>query len=420
MISALANLADGMRRAGVPVSTGEILDATLALESIDLIDRKAVRSALMISLIKNKEHLAIFELFFESAFRSNFGETDEVDIALQFQQGLAGDESALSAAIRAAVMEHGGLQDGRYLGTEYHANRVLRRLHMSGALSFGKENANVSELTDLARIQSGIANEVRKYASGDELDAEASRLAGDKIQFLRLSNDELHRLRVRTRLLGRKLAVRLRVKHTRGRKGRLNARLTTRKSLASGGVPLDAVFHRPSPHRPDVVVLADVSGSVSGFARFTLQLIHALSGELGNVRTFVFVDEVDEVTSYFRKGRDFRWVIEQVDMRAKTLGDVGHSDYGNVFSLFADRYLRILRPTTTLLILGDARNNYHTVNAEALQQISSKVRHVYWLNPEPQGHWNTADSVLDNYAKHCDAVFECRDLDQLVKVIERL
>jgi len=193
-----------------------------------------------------------------------------------------------------------------------------------------------------------------------------------------------------------------------------------RNSLSTGGVPFEPVFRRPRPHRPDVVVLADVSGSVATFARFTLQLVHALSGQFSQLRTFVFVDEIDEATQWFHHGQDFDTAMAQVNSRARTIGDEGHSDYGRVLQTFVDRWSGELRPTTTVIILGDARNNYHPARVDAMKAIAKKVRKVYWLNPEPTTYWNTADSVIGAYAPACNHVFECRNLEQLAEAVEVL
>ena len=96
----------------------------------------------------------------------------------------------------------------------------------------------------------------------------------------------------------------------------------------------------------------------------------------------------------------------------------GHSDYGHAFEVFWQRYGRDIGPKTTVMILGDARNNYHASQSWVVREIRRKARHVYWLNPEPRSYWNTGDSIVGDYAKYCDGVYECRNLRQLERFVE--
>jgi uncharacterized protein with von Willebrand factor type A (vWA) domain len=98
----------------------------------------------------------------------------------------------------------------------------------------------------------------------------------------------------------------------------------------------------------------------------------------------------------------------------------GHSDYGRALHLFAERYGRDVTRRTSVLVLGDARNNYHASGAEVLDELRGKARAVYWLNPEPMGYWNSGDSIMSAYASYCTAVVECRTLRQLERFVGTL
>ena len=73
----------------------------------------------------------------------------------------------------------------------------------------------------------------------------------------------------------------------------------------------------------------------------------------------------------------------------------------------------------TVLLLGDARNNYHASQAWVIKEMRQKARHVYWLNPEPRSYWNTGDSIVGDYGTHTDGVYECRNLRQLEAFVEK-
>jgi uncharacterized protein with von Willebrand factor type A (vWA) domain len=172
-------------------------------------------------------------------------------------------------------------------------------------------------------------------------------------------------------------------------------------------------FKPPRPAKPEIVVIADVSGSVASFARFTLHLVHVISSQFSQVRSFVFVDGLDEVTHLFAETDDPAEAVERITAEADVVAADGHSDYGRALSTFARRFAPELTRRTTVLILGDARNNYHPAQAEVLEEIAQRVKAIYWLNPEPRSYWNSGDSILNVYAPHCDDVLECRTLRQL-------
>ena len=207
--------------------------------------------------------------------------------------------------------------------------------------------------------------------------------------------------------------MRLARKRRHGRKGPLDFRSTVRHSLSYGGVPAEPKFKYPRPHKPEIVVLADISGSVAAFARFTLHLVYAIGAQFSKVRSFVFIDGVDEVTRFFEGVEDIAEAVHRVNTEADVVWVDGHSDYGHAFEAFWSRWGKEIGPKTTVIILGDARNNYHASQSWVLKEMQHRARHVYWLNPEPRSYWDTGDSIVGEYATHMDGVFECRNLRQL-------
>jgi uncharacterized protein with von Willebrand factor type A (vWA) domain len=183
---------------------------------------------------------------------------------------------------------------------------------------------------------------------------------------------------------------------------------------------MNPVFKRPRPAKPELVILADISGSVSAFAEFTLHLTYALRTEFTKVRSFVFVDTADEVTEILTTAPDITAATAEINARGCGVWLDGHSDYGNALQMFAQRHGHILRKRTTLLVLGDARANYHATGVASLRDIARRAGRVYWLNPEPSAAWNSGDSVIGEYAAYCNAVFECRNVRQLRAFVEHL
>jgi uncharacterized protein len=234
------------------------------------------------------------------------------------------------------------------------------------------------------------------------------------------SREELTMLRRAIYPLTRKLAVRLARKRRHGRKGPLDFRNTVRHSLSYGGVPAEPKFKYPRPAKPEIVVIADISGSVAAFARFTLQFVYAISSQFSKVRSFVFIDGIDEVTSYFEGVEDVMDAVHRINTEADVIWVDGHSDYGHAFETFWNKWGKEITKKSSVIFLGDARNNYHASQAWVIKEIEQRARHVFWLNPEPKAYWDTGDSIVSEYGAHCDGVFECRNLKQLEKFVEQL
>ena len=242
----------------------------------------------------------------------------------------------------------------------------------------------------------------------------------EDVEVMHATRDEMAQLERALRPLSRKLAVRLARRRRRRKRGPVDLRHTVRRSLSTGGVPLDLRFKPPRPAKPEIFVVADVSGSVASFARFTLHLVHAISSQFSKVRSFVFVDGLDEVTHLFEGVEDPAEAVARINAEADVIAFDGHSDYGRALSAFNERFARDLTTRSTVLILGDGRNNYHETHAEVLADLRRRAKAVYWLNPEPAAYWNSGDSVIAHYGAHCDRVVECRTLRQLEAFVGEL
>jgi uncharacterized protein with von Willebrand factor type A (vWA) domain len=190
--------------------------------------------------------------------------------------------------------------------------------------------------------------------------------------------------------------------------------------MSTGGVPVVPIFRKPRPAKPELVILADISGSVSTFAAFTLQLTYALRSEFSKVRSFVFVDGVDEVTRVLEQADNIADATHRINSEGLGVWLDGRSDYGHAFDTFWERHGRELKSRTSVLLLGDARTNYHASRATVVKDMAARAGHVFWLNPEPVAAWDSGDSVMREYAKYCDGVFECRNVRQLRAFIEQL
>ena len=269
-----------------------------------------------------------------------------------------------------------------------------------------------------------IEAEVRRRLVADRGAAAVARAVRrplpEEVDFMHATREELAAMRRAVHPLARKLAVRLARRRRHHRRGPLDFRSTVRHSLSYGGVPAEPKFRHPRPAKPEIMVLADVSGSVAAFARFTLQFVYAMAAQFSKVRTFAFIDGIDEVTRLFEGADDIAEAVNRVNREADVVWADGHSDYGHALSVFWERWGREVTTKTTVILLGDARNNYHSSAAWVVGEVAGRARHVWWLNPEPRAYWDTGDSVVSQYGAHCDGVFECRNLTQLEHFVEQL
>ncbi|MGD0620989.1 MAG: VWA domain-containing protein [Thermacetogeniaceae bacterium] len=237
-------------------------------------------------------------------------------------------------------------------------------------------------------------------------------------EFYRLDNLEVDEIRRRITKLARKLASKYARRYKRAKRGEIDLRRTVRQALLTGGTPVRLRYRQKKISKPELAILCDVSGSVAVFSEFMLQLVYTIQNRFRWVRSFLFVDVVDEATPYF-KNEDIEAALG--DAFAKTYFSYsGFSDYGRVFTLFANNYLAGLSSRSTLIILGDARNNWRLAEKDYLQKVSENVRRIIWFNPQPRDNWDKEDSIMGVYAPYCRQVFECRNLRQLEEVIEAI
>ena len=324
MLELINGFVGELRNAGIPVSLTENLDAFEAIKFIPIEDREAFKFALAATMVKNASHWRAFETVFEVYFslrgpQYQLKDDDQVDELMnemqnQMRQGdgkgqggamdsltpeelmqllynalMQGDEALMKALAKQAVQRFAGMEPGRPVGGTYYLYRTLRNLDLDGMLEKlmdaqkqGAEahNAEFTELEERlerdefnSRIDSfkkEIEAEIRRRLVADRgAEAMAKTLRKplpEDVEFMHASRDEMQNLKKALQPLTRKLAARLARKRRHGRRGPLDFRNTVRHSLSYGGVPADPKFKYPRPAKPELMVVADISGSVAAFA----------------------------------------------------------------------------------------------------------------------------------------------------------
>jgi uncharacterized protein with von Willebrand factor type A (vWA) domain len=456
----LVGFVEALRSQGISVGPSETVDAGQVLSVLDLTDREAVREGLACAVLRRADHRqtydALFDLWWPAALGGRTvleGETagpakdldpQDAEAMREMLLDLLADNPDISdlddrlvAMIAAIVEAYGRYTSSR--GPSYSSYQALKAMgldQLEGRLLAGllaphgddpsptqqqiAKALAAQKITQLRRMVEGET----KRRTAEQLGREHVQMYGipqlaENVEFLRASGDQLRQMRRVVAPLARMLATRLAAKRRRARAGSIDLRKTLRKSMSTGGVPIEVVLRKPRPARPELVVLCDVSGSVAGFSHFTLLLVHALRQQFSRVRVFAFIDTTDEVTHLFGPDADLAVAIQRITREAGVYTRDGHSDYGNAFVSFTENFPGVLSPRSSLLVLGDGRTNYRNPAADILAHMVTASRHAHWLNPEPKHLWGSGDSAVPRYSDVI-TMHECRSAKQLAAVIDQL
>ena len=449
---------EALRGAGLSVSLAEDLDAVAALTSVEWTDRSIVHDVYAATLVKRQAQRptfdALFDLYFPRLVGGGVAEAQRTEAegsegdgspvrdnaaALEaFREALAealeqGDEQRLQE-LAAEMVGRFGAMPGRGPGlSSWSAYTALQRVAPSQLIARSVAALLGGGLTEeeaersagrrvgafTATVEADARRRIAEEKGAEHVANVALRPSIDRIDFTSARKADLEEMRREIYPLARRLAARLTKEHHAKRRGPLDFRHTVRASMSTGGVPI-ATHHRPKrPHRTELVVLCDVSGSVANFAQFTLLLVFAMRESFQKVRAFTFIDHVHEVTHHFKPGADVVDVMSDLAASTAHAALWGRTNYGRALTKFAEEHSDAIGSKTSLLILGDARSNYSDLAADVLKEMAGTVRHAWWLNPEHRRHWGTGDSAAPAYGDIVDMV-ECRNLTQLAEFVHDL
>jgi uncharacterized protein with von Willebrand factor type A (vWA) domain len=441
--SRLVSFVEALREHAILAGPGETIDAAQVLAVLGLDDRERVREGLAAALLRRSGQRTVFDQVFDLYFPATVGgpaasSADTDSLRSQLVEALAAgsvrDQQALAQTAVEALGRFG--ENGQGAGGGWSAYQTLQRLRPESLLVRVLATLQADDPGFLADVR---RDEVRRQIAGFRgmVETEARRrtaeLRGretvsrnavappsDRVDFLTAGRAQLADMRRAIYPLSRKLATRLAARRRRTRRGEIDLRRTLRRSMSTGGVPIKPAYRHRRPGRPELVLLCDMSGSVAGFANFTLLLTQALRDQFSKVRAFAFVETTDEVTHLVKAGAsDPAGLATRIHREARLTRWDGHSDYTHSLQVFADEWLDAVGPRTSVLILGDARNNGGDPNLAALRRIVGNARRAYWLNPESTRLWSTGDSLAHEYAKVVP-MHECRTVHQLSELITQL
>ncbi|MEU5280947.1 VWA domain-containing protein [Streptomyces asoensis] len=439
----VVGLVAALRAHGLRVGTGETVDAAEAAAVLGFADRAVLREGLAAALLHSPDQRRVFDTVFDLYFPYGVGAPQgepggRDDLRERLAAALADDDATALARLAVEAVDGFGGYGSSPGADGWSSYQALERLRPQTLLARVRDDVRSRGggpgftdrlLEDEIRrrievFRTLVAGEARRRVAErrgrDEIARRAVAPTADRVDFLYAGKDRLAELRRTVQPLARKLATRMAARRRRAARGTIDLRRTLRGSLSTGGVPMRPVLRRRRPVRPELVLLCDVSGSVSGFSDFTMLLVQALHDQFTKVRVFAFVNRIDEVTGLLEHGAaDPAGLGDRIRAEAGLTGHHGSSDYGAALGEFTERYGDAVGPRSTVFVLGDARTNMSDPNLSALGRIAGQARHLHWLNPEPRTLWGTGDSAAPEYAELV-AMHECRNAGQLGALIGRL
>lgn len=458
-----------LRTHDIRVSPAETLDAMHVATTLGYADRGLLRDGLAMTLAKTPEEEALFLTCFDRYFRQELadfavdepaagdsdapspvaeaaengdaadgtapdelsplalaaGESEGLQALLDsplMQSLVSNDRNTLTVAIGRAAERVGLRQIQMFTQKGQFTRRILDEMgeeQLRGTI-IELERAQSPALVELQRYRDILREQVRDYVEREYLlhaEGKTRQFMDEILQKTRLNNIEhmyLHKVQELVRKMARKLASRHARKRRQYKRGQLDMAKTIRRGVANDGVMFNTYWRRVRKEKPQILAVCDVSGSVAAYAKFLLLFLYSLQDVLPRVRSFAFSSHLGEVSDYF----DDYPVEEAIELINRKYG--GATDYGSSFKDFARLALDDINSNTTVIILGDARNNNGDPELPILQSIYQRSKQVLWLNPESRRIWGSGDSEMLRYLSACHFAAECNNLKQLERFVDQL
>lgn len=425
MLKYVQELAAGLRSAGVMVGTSDIIDSINALRVLKDPQRPQVYAVLKSALVKQPRHFETFDFLFAQVFFQNIsvspGKVENLEERLNQAQWSSDPDTAYQRLAQELVEEYLQHRDNLWTANQAMldliAGRIAAEAGMVGmpGMSGGSLTGQGEKFyTILCRQVAGY--QYRHRGRKDLMLAETASIRN--ISFYQSTAEQKRQMRRMIRQLAKRIANRSAGIKRRGGKHQISFRRLWRKSLSSGGIPVELCYERPRRKKSRLLVLLDVSRSMRTIVSYFLELLFALAEEFSNVRAFLFAYALIEVTQFIERDDLSNSIEKMVRTEMKEIS--GPTDYGYALRQFSRDCLEEVTKKTTVIILGDGRNNHFPAGEENLLEISRRCANLYWLNPEPTWMWGTGDSDMPLFEPYCSQVLECRNLEQLEMFIQRL
>ena len=412
----IAGFVAALRENGIRVSPGESLDAVQALGLCGMAGRRSSRQLLRLTLVKNVHDIPVFNEVFNRYFsRYPFVDPD-VNIPDLMDAALIDMEGEFNFLNPQQSDDHD--QDGPLLklDSEIHPEDLAE---LKSLTEIDPDDSDGNEIVVQMKGHRGKAKAprpTRRYTQ-NPLTIELNKGSSTDSGITFTPEEQMAMQDVVSRMMLRLRKDMKRMKSNQNR-GKLHVIKTIQKNYRHDMVPFQVALRRKRRQKPRLVVLCDVSFSVSHASRFMLLLLHTLHNQMLDVRSFIFNRQVAEITEMLANMpvNDLMEVIDRGDI--VDLDE--NSSFGEVFLTFKKKHLENLRGRPAFIILGDARNNYGEANDWVLDEIREKARYMLWLTPEDRETWRRGDCLMEIYGAYCDKVEVVKTVEDLSLVVEDL
>jgi hypothetical protein len=447
-----------LRGGGVRVSLAESADAFSAVDMLGVQEREAFRLSLRATLIKDATSLPVFEelfpIFFGSADAPPMSDVTE-EMSPEEAQMLAEALKMFNEKLR-KMMEKllrgeqlsqeeldqlgqltglNRMDDMRY--RDWMAKRMQRAMRfeevqkalremMELMAQMGMSKQRLEQMRQLLQAnQKGLEEQISKFAGQRIAENMSEQRPEDNIEelmdrpFNALSDSDMQKLRKEVGRLANRLRSRIALRQKRAKTGDLDAKGTIRANLKNGGVPIE-IKHRNHRLKPKLVVICDISTSMRPCSELMLSLVYALQDLITKTHAFAFIDHLEYISPDFagRPAGESNEAIQQVLVRMPP----GHysTDLGYSLAGFAREYMDTVDSRTTLIMVGDGRNNYNDPRLDIFRDLTRRARRTIWINTEPPMLWGSGDSDMPKYAPMCDNVVVAATLGELTAAVDNL
>lgn len=462
MQATLEDFFKALRGSDLEVSLNAQIDAARATALVGWRERELLKSALGATLAKTQPDRALFDQTFDRFFCFDAfgtrpaGQPGAVPAAVpppgeqpqstaegsglgsggpggcQGSAGQAlsqllhsGDSAALSRRMQQAARDVGLTDIWFFTQKGYYTQKIQQAMGLDlldrEITEARRQTQAPQRVAELERARKHLFNEVRNFVERKLSmygTAPTRELHDDFLQTQKLSNidrRDFARMHEIVRKIARRLAERHARRKRREQRGQLDFRRTMRANAAYGGVMFETFWRSTKVERPRVVAICDVSGSVRQYARFLLLFLYSLDELVSDVQSFAFTNHLVDVSATF----EALPVEQAVERVMHAVGGAG-TDYGQVLQDIDEQLMHRIDRRTTVLILGDARNNRGEARAEIMKTLYGRARRVIWLNPEPLSFWGLGDSEMKRYAPYCHIARECNSLRHLERTLDEL
>jgi uncharacterized protein with von Willebrand factor type A (vWA) domain len=448
----------GLRAAGVRISLAESIDALRAVESLGIQEKVVFRESLRTTLVKESDDFPAFDQLFPLYFGSggpplqnateemSEDEQEMLEAALQALSGrlqqlmewlTSGEgpskEELEEMARRAGAQWADNPQEGKWvtrrmlrqMGFE-HLEELMQQL-MQKLQEMGMSQQAIEQLMGVVQanreaLAEQVAQQIGLQIAQDQANRPDQLHTSDLMHkpFQALSQEETARLRREVSRLVTQMRSRAALRRKRGKQGKFDAKGTIRANQRYGGVPFEMKLKKKKL-KPSLVLLCDVSRSTESVVEFMLYLTQELHDQVSKMQSFAFYDQLLKIPDDVLRLMSHDQADEAFDQLRRLLPYRPYgTDLGFCLEMFCDNHLGTVNGRTTLIVLGDGRNNYNSPRVDLVKLLQRRARRLIWLNPEHERQWGTGDSDMLDYQPLCDAVYPVRNLAQLSAAIDRL